>query len=163
MDKRQLDFNIGNTSTGKDEWLTPPNILYALGEFDLDPCAPKNRPWATAKTHYTKSDNGLLLPWKGRVWLNPPFGAGVDKWLERLCGHGNGVALLPARTETNTYFTWVWEKAASVLFLAGRLHFYHGNGKKAGPAGWGCCLVAYGGDNTATLAGCGLRGKLISL
>ncbi len=25
--------------TGKDEWLTPPNILEALGVFDLDPCS----------------------------------------------------------------------------------------------------------------------------
>jgi hypothetical protein len=31
-----------------DEWLTPPGILKALGQFDLDPCAPVNRPWDTA-------------------------------------------------------------------------------------------------------------------
>ena len=37
----------GNTSTGKDEWLTPPEIIKSLGEFDLDPCSPINRPWAT--------------------------------------------------------------------------------------------------------------------
>lgn len=24
----------------KDEWLTPPSILMALGQFDLDPCSP---------------------------------------------------------------------------------------------------------------------------
>jgi hypothetical protein len=27
-----------------DEWLTPPEILAKLGEFDLDPCAPVVRP-----------------------------------------------------------------------------------------------------------------------
>lgn len=27
-----------------DEWLTPPHILRALGDFDLDPCSPVNRP-----------------------------------------------------------------------------------------------------------------------
>jgi hypothetical protein len=26
----------GNTSTGKDEWLTPPELVKELGEFDLD-------------------------------------------------------------------------------------------------------------------------------
>lgn len=30
---------------GKDEWLTPPQIIKALGGFDLDPCSPINRPW----------------------------------------------------------------------------------------------------------------------
>lgn len=32
----------------KDEWLTPPEIIKALGgpeSFDLDPCAPIKRPW----------------------------------------------------------------------------------------------------------------------
>lgn len=33
---------------GHDEWLTPPEILLALGPFDLDPCAPIVRPWETA-------------------------------------------------------------------------------------------------------------------
>lgn len=32
-----------------DEWLTPPHVLKALGEFDLDPCAPITRPWEIAK------------------------------------------------------------------------------------------------------------------
>ena len=31
-----------------DEWLTPPEILKPLGSFDLDPCAPINRPWDMA-------------------------------------------------------------------------------------------------------------------
>ena len=42
-----------------DEWLTPPSILKALGHFDLDPCASKNRPWNTAGVHYTIDDDGL--------------------------------------------------------------------------------------------------------
>lgn len=58
---------------GKDEWLTPPEIIRALGEFDLDPCAPIVRPWDMAKAHYTELDNGLIRPWHGRVWLNPPL------------------------------------------------------------------------------------------
>lgn len=57
---------------GHDEWLTPPEILRALGEFDLDPCAPVVRPWETAARHYTVQDDGLALPWEGRVWCNPP-------------------------------------------------------------------------------------------
>ncbi len=54
----------------KDEWLTPPELLRALGDFDLDPCSPVNRPWPTAARHLTWQDNGLLAEWKGRVWCN---------------------------------------------------------------------------------------------
>jgi len=57
-----------------DEWLTPPDILDKLGDFDLDPCAPEVRPWPTADYHYTASDDGLSKPWFGTVWCNPPFG-----------------------------------------------------------------------------------------
>lgn len=49
----------------KDEWLTPPHIMTALGKFDLDPCAPINRPWATADKHYTVEDDGLSQVWGG--------------------------------------------------------------------------------------------------
>ena len=76
-------------------WLTPPHILKALGEFDLDPCASLDRPWDTARNHYTVEDNGLVQPWEGRVWLNPPYGAGMDLWLNRLANHpGGGIALV---------------------------------------------------------------------
>jgi hypothetical protein len=63
-----------------DEWLTPPEILRALGPFDLDPCAPIARPWETAAAHYTAEDDGLSKPWAGRVWCNPPFGREAVKW-----------------------------------------------------------------------------------
>lgn len=59
-----------------DEWLTPPALLRALGQFDLDPCSPVVRPWDTAAQHYTVQDDGLSLPWAGRVWLNPPIRQG---------------------------------------------------------------------------------------
>lgn len=110
---------------GKDEWLTPPEILAALGEFDLDPCAPRVRPWPMAKRHYTLEDNGLLLPWQGRVWCNPPYGREIGAWMARCVGHANAIALIFARTETDQFFEYVWQVAHGVLFLRGRLNFYH--------------------------------------
>jgi len=68
-------INDFNTNTDNEEqWLTPPDIIKSLGEFDLDPCAPEEnvRPWSTAKNHFTKSVNGLNQKWEGRVWCNPP-------------------------------------------------------------------------------------------
>lgn len=34
----------GKSSTGKNEWLTPPAILGRLGSFDLDPLRPRKPP-----------------------------------------------------------------------------------------------------------------------
>jgi hypothetical protein len=98
----------------KDEWLTPPEIILALGAFDLDPCAPITRPWPVAKQHYTIADDGLRMPWHGRVWCNPPYGRAVDDWLARLAEHGRGTALTFARTET-AFFCRVWQRASAIL------------------------------------------------
>jgi hypothetical protein len=49
-----------------DCWLTPPEIIEALGPFDLDPCAAPGQPWATARHHYAPPQDGLALPWYGR-------------------------------------------------------------------------------------------------
>ena len=46
-----------------DEWYTPKWIVDALGSFDLDPCAPENRLWNTAKRHITPSEDGLKTEW----------------------------------------------------------------------------------------------------
>lgn len=88
-------------SCQKDEWLTPPEIVHALGDFDLDPCAPVRRPWSTATHHYTVLDNGLTKPWFSRVWMNPPYGRETGIWLNKLAVHGDGIALVFARTETS--------------------------------------------------------------
>lgn len=147
-----------------DEWLTPPEILGALGAFDLDPCAPIQRPWAMAKEHYTILDNGLMLPWSGRVWMNPPYGLEASDWLAKLAAHGNGLALIFARTETEMFRRYVWEKADAVFFFYGRLYFYDTEGKKAkANAGAPSCLVAYGGKNVEAIERSGLNGKMVLL
>lgn len=150
----------------KDEWLTPPAIIQALGDFDLDPCAPVWRPWRTAAKHYTIEDNGLYQPWEGSVWLNPPYGgpSTVGPWMRRMARHNNGVALIFARTETELFFETVWSRATACLFLLGRLHFCHGDGRRAEHnAGAPSVLVAYGRMNAERLRRCGLPGALIPL
>lgn len=59
--------NFNTNTDNNDEWLTPPEILRALGPFDLDPAAPIVRPWDMAARHYTKIDDGMSQPWEGRV------------------------------------------------------------------------------------------------
>jgi len=147
-----------------DEWLTPPEIIRALGPFDLDPCAPIGRPWDTAKKHFTKEDDGLAIPWHGRVWCNPPYGKEARAWLDKLADHGNGIALVFARTETEMFFSQVWNRADSILFIEGRLYFYNVLGVQASAnSGAPSCLVAYGEANTEALRRCGIGGKLVVL
>jgi hypothetical protein len=84
--------NLGNEASvaGTDVWLTPPKLLAKLGEFDLDPCSPLNRPWDTARKHYTIEDDGLAQTWEGRVWLNPPYGPPMVKWLKKMAFYEGG-------------------------------------------------------------------------
>jgi len=140
-----------------DEWLTPPDILHPLGAFDLDPCAPSVRPWDTAAKHYTIEDNGLTRAWSGRVWCNPPFGREAIKWLRRMVEHGNGIALIPARTETEMFYECVWGGASAILFIKGRPHFHYVDGSRAPfNSGAPICLVAHGVNNVAALVSSGL-------
>jgi len=140
-----------------DEWLTPPEIVSVLGIFDLDPCSPVNRPWDTATKHYTVEDDGLTQHWDGRVWCNPPFGREAVKWLRRMAQHGNGIALIPARTETAMFYETVWGRANGVLFLRSRPHFHFVDGSRAAfNSGAPICLVAYGEKNLKALQESGL-------
>lgn len=167
-----------SSSMVKEEWLTPPELLKRLGEFDLDPCAAIDQPWPTAKAHYTRHDNGLRKPWVGRVFLNPPYGgpALVGPWMRRMAAHNHGTALIFARTETALFFQTVWRGATAVLFIEGRLYFYHGINNvdkknrihKIGEladanAGAPSVLIAYGAHDAQLLKGCSDLGHFVRL
>jgi len=151
-------------------WLTPPHIIPALGgweSFDLDPCAaPVPRPWPTARQMNAANDaNGLLIEWQGRIWLNPPYTSSeIGRWLARLADHGTGTALVFARTETEAFAHTVWGRASGLLFLHGRLHFHHADGRRAAAnAGAPSVLCAYGTDDMDRLAAADLPGSFVPL
>lgn len=146
-----------------DEWLTPRAILDALGSFDLDPCAPVHRPWDTAARHFTIEDNGLVQPWEGRVWCNPPFNRFLRPlWMAKIARHGDGILLVPAAVETKAYFDYVWQSAGAVCFVRGRPHFHYVDGSRSkGNAGTAIALAAYGARNVESLKASGL-GKVVS-
>ena len=105
-----------------DEWLTPPEIVRALGEFDLDPCSPTFAPpdfrFASGNNLTARTD-GLSVIWWGRVWLNPPYSE-IAVWMDRMARHDCGTALVFARTETRWFFKSVWRAATAVLFIEAR-------------------------------------------
>lgn len=152
----------GATATTHD-WLTPPELLATLGEFDLDPCASEFQPWRTARQQFTIRDDGLTREWAGRVWCNPPYGPHAARWLERCAAHGNAIALVFARTETAVFQDHAFERADAMLFLRGRLSFRLPGGGRAGNAGAPSVLIAFGKANADILAACGLAGAFVRL
>jgi hypothetical protein len=147
----------------KVEWLTPPNLVLKLGEFDLDPCSPIDAPFLHAKNNFTIIDDGLSKDWFGRVYLNPPYGRGMELWLEKLKFHGNGIALIFARTETKCFFEHIWSDADAILFVKGRIRFYHISGIQAGTPGAPSVFIAYGKENALALKNSGIEGRYLDL
>lgn len=134
----------------RNDWATPPEIFGPLeaefGPFDLDPAAtPAN---AKVKAFYTIEDNGLSKPWKGRVWLNPPYGRGIADWMQKAhyeVHEGSAdvvVCLLPARTDTAWWHDWVQGKA-EVRFLRGRIRFIGPTGMRMAAAPFPSVIVIY--------------------
>ena len=50
-----MNTSFERSANASDEWYTPREIIEALGEFDLDPCAPMHPLWPTAKIMYNKT------------------------------------------------------------------------------------------------------------
>lgn len=121
-----------------DVWLTPLEIIKALGEFDLDPCGESFHKTA----NHIYEERGLDQEWFGRVWLNPPYSE-VETWLNRLVEHGRGIALVFARTEVK----WAQEiipKADSIFFPRGRYYFLTRELKRKGNAGGPSMFLSFG-------------------
>lgn len=158
-----MNVTFERSENTKVEWLTPPELVKKLGEFDLDPCSPVNPPFVHAKTNYTVIENGLVKKWFGRVYMNPPYGKDLYKWLDKLQKHGNGITLIFARTETKFFFEHVWDKADALLFVKGRIRFYHVSGEQGGTPGAPSVFIAYGKNNALALKNSGIKGKYIKL
>lgn len=158
-----MDVTFERSKDTTIEWLTPPELVKKLGDFDLDPCTPVKPPFLHAKENYCIKDDGLTKKWFGRVYMNPPYGKGMEKWMEKLKTHGNGIALIFARTETKCFFNHIWNDAEAVLFLKGRIKFYNIDGKQKGTPGAPSLFIAYGKENADILEKSGIEGKFIRL
>jgi len=154
------------TPTSTDDWITPQWLIARLGPFDLDPCACIPQPWACAAKSFTIENHGLLQKWDGFVYLNPPYGKHLGRWLERLASHDHGIALVFARVETKAFFQHVWGKASAVLFLRGRLTFNLPDGstpRLGANSGGPSVLIAYGSVALSRLHACRDLGQFIAL
>jgi site-specific DNA-methyltransferase (adenine-specific) len=47
----------------------------------LDPCATTEN--AKCERYFTREDDGLAEEWTRRVFLNPPYGRAIRKWMRK--------------------------------------------------------------------------------
>jgi hypothetical protein len=158
-----MDVRFEKSKETTVEWLTPPELVIKLCKFDLDPCTPVKPPFVHAKINFNLNDNGLSKEWFGRVYMNPPYGKGMEIWMEKLKIHGNGIALIFARTETKLFFNHIWNDAHAILFVKGRIKFYNVDGEQKGTPGAPSVFIAYGEENAIALEKSDIEGKFIKL
>jgi len=110
--------------------------IRCMGEIDCDPASDPGH-GIPAAVHYTKKENGLIHPWKKRVWMNPPFGELIPKFfskLEKEIEIGNteeAIILWKAATETDAW-RQITRLSDLVAFPHHRIEFLSGtrNGGK---------------------------------
>lgn len=157
------------TSQGTVEWYTPPAIIElarrCLGGIDLDPASNTTaQDWIKAAEFYTQDDNGLVLPWFGRVWLNPPFDD-TPAWVDRLdseylSGQVQAAILLVNSAPGYNWWEDLWRRRP-VCMLRERLCFVQSSGELAGQAKKGQTVAYYGADVVRFMATFQHLGRII--
>lgn len=113
-------------SSKTDLWATPQDFFDkydAIYNFELDVCAVKEN--AKCGKYFTPEQDGLKQEWSGICWMNPPYGRGIGKWMQKAYeSSGNGtivVCLVPARTDTRWWHDYAMK--GQIEFIKGRLKF----------------------------------------
>lgn len=128
-------MNDVHYSSATDMWETPQpffDVWNAKFRFDLDVCATDEN--AKCAHYYTKENDGLSKRWVGTVWMNPPYGKEIIKWMKKAYesardGDATVVCLVPARTDTAWWHDYAMK--GDITFIRGRLKF--GNAKNSAP------------------------------
>lgn len=134
-----------------DAWYTPAWVFEGLGvTFDLDVASPDGGlPWLPAKAHYTVADDGLLQPWHGLVWCNPPYSA-PTQWCRRWAHHPDGFLLIRADLSTSGPAA-AFAAATSIYVPAKRLQFVSGTGAETGAVNFSTVILGRGATADAAL------------
>jgi len=142
-----------------DAWYTPAWVFDGLGvTFDLDVASPDGGlPWLPARAFYTVADDGLLQPWHGLVWCNPPYSA-PTQWCRRWAQHPDGFLLIRADLSTSGPAA-AFAAATSIYVPAKRLQFVSGAGAETGAVNFSTVILGRGATADAALhrlaVGCG--------
>jgi len=139
--KNKKKAHVSNNS-GNNEWYTPKPIIdtarKTMGSIDLDPASSEiaNRT-VQATTFYTKEDNGLIQPWFGNIWLNPPYSKDLIRQFvstvrDKRSEYDQAIILVNNATETR-WFQDLLNVASAICFVDRRIKFLDINGKPGSP------------------------------
>lgn len=152
-------------ASGKsDEWYTPAYIFEALGcRFDLDVAAPVDGPLHVPALRWFSSA-GLVMPWSGFVWMNPPFGGrnGYRPWAAKFVEHADGIALAPNRTGA-PWLSWFMARCDRALFVSPKIKFIRPDGSLGKSPGYGSVLLSIGERGNAALERARSLGTLMNV
>ena len=146
---RMMPMNKVLFSSERMDWETPDELFEELNKefaFTLDAASSHSN--AKTKKHFTVEENGLLQNWGGEtVWVNPPYGKELPKWIEKAAKEGTKpdtkvVMLIPARTDTRAFHEYIYKKA-EIRFLKGRLTFKGAQNNAPFPS----MVVIFGGEH----------------
>ena len=145
-------MNKALLSSKNNNWCTPIDFFRKLDQefcFVLDAAALDKS--AKCSRYFTPAENGLEKSWDvgGNVFCNPPYGRELNKWVrkayeESLKTKNKIVLLIPARTDTNYFHEYIYQKA-EIRFLKGRLHFTDEDLNEKGRAPFPSMIVIYNG------------------
>lgn len=115
-------------SSASETWDTPMGLFKRLNEefkFTLDACAQPHS--AKCKKFFSPEDDGLSQDWEGVVFMNPPYGRSISKWVSKARSEADKgatvVCLVPSRTDTK----WFHSIRGELRFFSGRLKFENRN------------------------------------
>lgn len=143
------------------EWYTPALYVQAarrvLGGIDLDPAScDRANEIVRADVYFTREDDGLAHDWRGRIWLNPPYGGAQAAFTDHLVaeyerGHILAAILLVNSHATDTdWFQPLWDHL--LCFSEGRINFIGPTGEIESGSTHGS-VFAYLGPDRAAFAG----------
>lgn len=147
-------------SSDSNEWYTPLRYVDAarelMGQIDLDPATSEQaNETVGAKKIYTPADDGFAKQWKGRVWLNPPYGreegegSNQARWTQKLideykAGRVTEAVLLVNAAPANKWFSHLWDYL--ICFTDHRIRFESPGGEASQPTHSNA--IVYLGNNT---------------
>lgn len=121
-------MNSGMSSSLRLDWATPRQLFEMLDReflFALDACADSTN--HKCANYIDEQMDAFRQNWatlsNGRaIWMNPPYGRGIGKWIQKARSEpATVVCLVPARTDTSWWHDYCMK--GEVRFLRGRLEF----------------------------------------
>lgn len=121
-----MTINQGMFASTTDLWATPQVFFDRLNAefgFETDVCALADN--AKCSRFFTPDQDGLKQEWIGVCWMNPPYGRGIGKWVQKAYESSivgaTVVCLVPARTDTAWWHDYCMK--GEIRLVRGRLKF----------------------------------------